>query len=70
MSKELGTCEPLQPSAQLLCKLGSIIVHVEEMMSPKGHEVDHMALEVGLKDEEVQQWLQQMREMAFLPVKR
>jgi hypothetical protein len=30
----------LQPSPALLCKLGSIIVHVEEASEPGGHPFD------------------------------
>ncbi len=61
---------PLSPSAALLCKLGSIIVHAEELTSPKGHVVDKIALEQLTNDPEVQAWMEAMRKMAMLPVKR
>jgi hypothetical protein len=62
--------EPLKPSASLLVKLGSIIVHAEELLSPNGHIFDHAALQTLMQDAEVQQWLKAMGAMAFLPVKR
>lgn len=57
-------------SPALLCKLGSIIVHAEELRSPDGHEFDAMALDALLKDAEVVQWLDAMRAAAMLPVRR
>ena len=62
--------DPLNPGAALLCKLGSVCVHVEELLSPDGHPVDHMALESLLADAEVREWLELMRAGAFLPVRR
>lgn len=61
---------PLEPSLSLLSKLGSIAVHVEELLSPKGHAFDRTALEGVLKDPEVVEWLSAMQGMAMLPVKR
>ncbi len=60
----------LNPSIRLLCKLGSIIVHAEEAMSPDGHQFDAIALKGLLSDPEVTEWLDGMRTAAFLPVKR
>lgn len=54
----------------LLVKLGSIAVHAEEMMSPKGHEFDKAALDTLLEDPEVKEWLEAMDRLAFLPKKR
>jgi hypothetical protein len=62
--------EPLNPRPALLCKLGSIVVHAEELVSPKGHAFDHTALLMLCEDDEVQEWIQQMNAMAMLPVKR
>lgn len=61
---------PLQPSASLLIKLGSVIVHQEELMSPNGHTFDQHALKTVREDPEVVAWLAQMTKMAYLPVKR
>lgn len=62
--------EALKPTVTLLVKLGSIAVHVEEMLSPLGHHFDRTALEQLLKDDEVAAWLKAMDKMAFLPKKR
>ncbi len=59
-----------KPSAGLLVKLGSIIVHYEEMTSPKGHEFDKFALNSLLEDAEVVEWFKGMHKNAMLPVKR
>lgn len=57
----------MKPSATLLCKLGSIIVHADEMLSPKGHVFDKAALVGLLKDPEVVEWLGAMDAMAMIP---
>jgi len=62
--------DPLKPSATLLCKLGSIVVHVDEMLSPGGHGFDIEAIRGLLKDVEVAEWLKSMDKMAMLPKKR
>jgi len=61
---------PLTPSASLLCKLGSIIIHVEECVGPNGHVFDLTATKQLATDPEVVAWLAGMRAMAMLPVKR
>ena len=61
---------PLKPSISLLSKLGSIAVHVDEAASPNGHRLDASAIAALLRDPEVTQWLDAMRHMALLPVKR
>lgn len=61
---------PLAPSAALLCKLGSIIVHSEELTSIGAHDFDRVALEQLLQDPDVQEWMQAMDGMAMLPKKR
>lgn len=62
--------DPLKPQVTLLVKLGSLVVHVEEMLSAKGHHIDKTAIEGLLNDSEVKAWLKQMDKGAFLPVKR
>lgn len=59
-----------KPSLSLSCKLGSIVVHAEEAMSPDGHAFDLKAIIGLLNDAEVAEWLAEMRQAAFLPVKR
>jgi hypothetical protein len=62
--------DPLKPSVSLLVKLGSIAVHMDELLSPAGHPFDKAALDSLQKDAEVKAWLEQMTTGAFLPVKR
>ncbi len=64
------TTEPLHPSPSLLAKLGSIVVHAEELLSSKGHYLDREALMGLLNESEVRDWLAQMNELALLPKKR
>lgn len=52
----------------LSVKLGSIVVHADEMLSSKGHHFDEIALGCLLRDAEVAEWVKEMG--AFLPVKR
>ena len=54
----------------LQCKLGSIVVHAEEMLSPKGHAFDKVALTTLLNDPEVRLWLMEMQKESLVPVKR
>lgn len=62
--------DPLKPTISVLVKLGSIVIHVEEMMSPSGHAFDRVTLDQLLNDTEVKLWLARMEELAMLPVKR
>ena len=62
--------DPLKASPTLLIKLGSMVVHYEEMLSKKGHEFDRHALDGLYADDEVKEWFAAMNKMAFLPVKR
>lgn len=61
---------PLSPSPALLCKLGSIAVHVQEGRSQDGHPFDWTALDTLLADPEVVEWLAAMDGMAMIPKKR
>jgi len=60
---------PLKPNAGLLCKLGSIAVHVEEATAT-GHAFDVAALGSLLSDPEVMEWMAEMDKLALLPKKR
>jgi hypothetical protein len=60
----------LTPSASLLVKLGSIIVHAEELASPHGHHFDRVALGQLLADPDVIAWREEMDSAALLPLKR
>ena len=59
-----------QPPLTLLVKLGSIAVHAQEHLGPKGHAFDKAALETLLADEEVLAWLAAMDKLALVPKKR
>lgn len=59
--------DPLKPVASTLCKLGSIAVHVQEMLAPGGHYFDRVALDQLLKDRELLSWLSAMRQQAYVP---
>ena len=58
------------PTLGLLVKLGSIAVHAEELISPKGHPFDKVALETLINDPEIRDWLAMMNHYGMLPVKR
>jgi hypothetical protein len=60
--------DPLKPDLPLLMKLGSIVVHVDELLSAQGHDYDRQAIAVLLSNEDVRQWIKQMG--VYLPVKR
>ena len=62
--------DPLKPTSTLLCKLASIAIHAEELISEKGHPLDIEALKALLKDAEVKGWLSDMSGLALVPVKR
>ncbi len=64
----MATAKVLSPDAALLCKLGSIIVHAEEMMQPDGHDFDRVAMETLLADRDIRNWIDGMG--AMLPLKR
>lgn len=56
--------------ASLVVKLGSIMVHAEELTEPGGHAFDVAALRGLLEDPEVRAWREQMDALALLPEKR
>ena len=69
-SGEISVGAPFDLHTSLAAKLGSILVHVEEWLSAEGHPFDRTVLEALLKDEEVVEWLNQLRAMAMIPLKR
>lgn len=62
--------DPFKPEVSLLCKLGSIVVHVDEGLGPQGHPFDTIALRSLIEDPDVKTWLVQMDKLAMLPKKR
>lgn len=67
--KRMTYDEVMNPPMSLLVKLGSLAVHVEEMLSAKGHDYDRNAIQTLLDDPEVKEWLAAMDKMSFLPKK-
>lgn len=61
---------PMKPNLTLLVKLGSLIVHIEEMLSETGHHFDISVIKTALADPELKTWIIQMNELALLPLKR
>lgn len=62
--------DALKPEVGLLVKLGSIVVHVEEMLSADGHHFDRIALDGLMADPDVKSWLKELDSMALIPKKR
>lgn len=58
----------MNPSLVLLVKLGSLIVHTDEMLSDDGRDVDKHTVKGLLADPEVIKWIADMGSM--LPRKR
>lgn len=57
-------------SSSLAAKLGSMVVHVEEFTSADGHSFDLGALRAIAADQEVQEWVDNLRADGMVPVKR
>jgi hypothetical protein len=62
--------DPTQPDVALLCKLGSIARHAQELLSDDGHSFDRIAMDNLLKDKAVVKWMKGMDKMALLPTMR
>ena len=58
----------MHPSAALLAKLGSVVVHAEEAVSAEGHAFDVEAIKALVNDREVKAWIKGMG--ALLPQQR
>jgi len=62
--------DPRKPSLEVLMKLGSAIVHAKEALSPDSRPVDKHEFDQMLKDPDVAEWMDDMNNMALLPVLR
>lgn len=62
--------DALKPSMALQAKIGSLLIHAEEMCSDDGHEYDRAAFLSGMRDDDVLVWLGALAELSLLPVKR
>lgn len=60
----------LNPPLALIVKLGSIVAHLDEYLSPHGHPLDLEAAKSGLSDPEVKAWMEAMSDAALLPRRR
>jgi hypothetical protein len=60
----------LFPTTTLLVKLGSALVHAEELVEPGAHPFDLEAFKQLVNDPEVREWRAAMDALALLPVKR
>lgn len=66
----MTTNYPFAISPRLAAKVGSLIVHVDEALSPGGHEFDWTATRALLTDSEVVEWLRALQKMTLVPLKR
>jgi hypothetical protein len=67
--ESLETANWLTLTPALAVKIGSLIVHTDEYLSPGGHEYDGVAIKDLLSQDDVQAWLKSFP-LAMLPVKR
>jgi len=58
------------PPVSVLAKLGSAVVHAQEMLGPKGHQFDRTALDAIMADPEVCTWLELAGDVALITLKR
>jgi hypothetical protein len=58
-----------EPSATVAVKLGSIVVHLNELARAGGHELDLHSAKALAQDEDVLAWAREF-DPAFLPVMR
>lgn len=65
-----GMVDVFAPQVSLLAKLGSIAVHVDEVSSADGEQLDWIAIRSLLADREVVAWLAGMDSAGLLPKKR
>ena len=54
----------------LQAKIGSVLIHFEEASSRAGRLIDEETIRVLMQDAEVRRWMDGLRELALLPVKR
>lgn len=66
----MAQTNPMQPSPALLAKIGSALVHAEELLSPNGHHFDRDAFETLMGLPEVREWIEAMEALAMVPKKR
>ena len=62
--------DPMRPTPSLLCKIASLLVHVEEANGPDGHPFDVAAIDALKADPEYREWMAGMGGLGLIPVKR
>lgn len=67
---ETAIVQEIKIPMALRIKLGSLIVHCEELLSPSGHEFDKHAIWTLLQDPDVVAFKEETAKMGVLPVKR
>lgn len=65
-----GMVDTYAPPIALLVKLGSLAVHIDEMLSVHGHSFDREAIKALLADRDLLAWLASMDGAGFLPIRR
>lgn len=67
--RPLASTGPMALRLSLAVKLGSALVHADELLGPRAHDFDRQALAALLADQEVKAWLASF-DSGLLPVKR
>jgi hypothetical protein len=57
-------------SLGLQAKIGSLLVHMDEAASSDGHHFDLVAIRSLMDEADVVEWMDGLRALALLPVKR
>lgn len=70
MAPETAIVQKIELPVTLRLKLGSLVVHCEEMLSPAGHTFDQHAIAGLIQDPEVRLFMEETAKMGILPVKR
>lgn len=70
VAPETAIVQKIDLPIALRIKLGSLIVHCEELLSPSGHEFDKHAINTLLQDRDVVAFKEETAKMGVLPVKR
>lgn len=58
--------DALRPSHVLLGKLGTILVHIEEALSPRGHPLNVLTIKELMRDRDVEGWLAEMHRLVLV----
>lgn len=70
LAPETAIVQKVELPVTLRLKLGSLLIHCEEMLSPTGHTFDQHAIRGIVQDPEVVAFRDECAKMGILPVKR